>query len=99
MADVSRVELRIQRMVLEGLPLDRRHAAAVREAVEAELTRLVGQGGLGGLGGVAGGERGRLRAPDVTLAPGGGPTDLGRRIAAAVHGGLAGQPPQEARRS
>jgi hypothetical protein len=87
-ADVSgRIELRIQRLVLDGLPVDRRHAGAVRLAVEAELTRLLSEGGA-----LAGGERGRVRAADVQFVPDAGPADLGRRIAGAVHGSLAGPP-------
>lgn len=41
MSERSRIELRIDRLVLDGVGVEPRHAAAVREAVTAELSRLL----------------------------------------------------------
>jgi hypothetical protein len=95
-----RIELRIERLLLDGLLLDDRHRGAVRLAVEAELTRLLGDGGLARrLSGDGGGVWGRLQAGDVQLVPGGGPADIGRRIAGAVYQGIAGPPARPGRRA
>jgi hypothetical protein len=79
-----RIELHIERVVLDGV--DRRHAAAVREALTSELGRLVAAAPAGSW------QRSRLvrriGAPPVT--PVGDPVGLGKGIAASVYGGLTG---------
>ena len=42
-----RIELHIERLILDGLPLEIRHGPLVRAAVEKELTRLIAAHGLG----------------------------------------------------
>lgn len=42
-----KIELYIDRLILDGLPLEKRHAPVVRAAVEKELTRLLFAQGLG----------------------------------------------------
>jgi hypothetical protein len=40
------IHLHIERLILDGLPVEGRHGSHVQAAVEAELTRLLGENGL-----------------------------------------------------
>jgi hypothetical protein len=82
------VEVRIDRLVLEGLPLTDTDGAVVAASLEAELGRLLGKTALGpqlqqsiAVPGVTGGS--------VKLVPGVGPAAVGRQIAGAVVSGVA----------
>jgi hypothetical protein len=84
---MSPIALHIDRLVLEGIPLGGRGPRLVQVAVEAELTRLLSQGGLaaslhggGALQGIA--------APAIQLRGGQSPSALGRQIAGAVYRGI-----------
>jgi hypothetical protein len=86
------VTLHIERLILDGLdvrPGDRPHLQA---AVEAELTRLLGEGGIApGL--AAGGAVPALRGGSVQMGGGAGgksAAGLGSQIAQAVYGGIGG---------
>lgn len=82
-----RIELHIERLVLDGLPLTRADGALVQAAVEAELARLLAEGGLGpGL--LAGVALPSLRVDAVQLAAGSSPAQIGQQIGRAVFGGL-----------
>ena len=76
-----RIELHIERVVLDGVP--RHQAALVREALTAELTRLLAAAPAGSW------RRSRavrrVDAPPVAAAD---PDRLGRGIAASVYGGV-----------
>lgn len=81
------VHLHIQRLILDGLPLDTAQGPAVQAAVEAELVRLIAERGLvptlqqgGALAYVRGGEINSARSDT--------PDSLGEKIGRAVHGGL-----------
>ncbi len=83
------IELRIDRLVLEGLPLSAAQGALVQRAVETELARLLSEGRLaerwqksGALPVVQGGA--------ISLAPGGSPAQMGAQIAQSVYSGLGG---------
>jgi hypothetical protein len=87
---VTDVELRVERLVLDGLPpLGPGDAAVLRAAVEAELTRLLADGGLDPAVS-SGGAHAVLRGPAVRVSASTRPGELGTRIARAVHGGLGG---------
>lgn len=81
------IHVHIDRLVLDGLPLDPRGRRHLRSAVETELGRLLATGGvtpeLMRSGVVARLPTGWTRLPD-----GGDPGGLGRGIARAVHGGI-----------
>lgn len=80
------VRVFIERLVLEGLPVEHGQAALVQAAVEAELASLFGQEALpGSLTSVA---SPAVSAPAITIHRNAGPTQLGQQIARAVHGGL-----------
>jgi hypothetical protein len=84
--DHGDINIRIDRLVLDGLPVRDRDGPAIRKAVEAELTRLVAAGGLSpGL--AAGGAFPGVRAGDMTV-PGSSPAKIGKEIARTVYGGI-----------
>jgi hypothetical protein len=80
-----RIELTIERLVLEGVTLSFGQRAELAAALEAELGRSLARTGMGAATG-AGGAVPRLSA---TAALGSGsPRALARGIAAGVHGAL-----------
>jgi hypothetical protein len=85
------IRVAVERLVLEGLDVPRHHHALLQATVEAELGRLVTEGGLGGL---AGGTElpGQAQVPRLaggTIAVAGGdPVVLGREIARATYAAL-----------
>ncbi|NVM94829.1 hypothetical protein [Arthrobacter wenxiniae] len=93
------IDVRIDRLVLEGLDVDARSAALVSTALETELARRLG----GAAGNTAEAGDGGARAADwmpanaavpalrpapVALPGGSDPRAMGRSIAGAVMGGL-----------
>jgi len=81
------IRLHIERLVLDGLPVTAADAPRVKAALEAELTRLLAAGGLrADL--AAGGAVPSVQAPPISSARGVSSTQLGTRIAQAVHGGI-----------
>lgn len=74
------IRVRIEELVLRGFPPDQRERIAA--AVEAELGRLLAEGGLPP--GLAGG--GRVGRVDGGLAGGATPEEAGAQIARAVYG-------------
>ena len=85
-----KIHLHIERLVLDGLPVERRDGAAVRAAVEAELARLLGAGGLAPslMSGVAAQS---VPGGAIQLASQTTPNHLGTQIAQAVYGGLSNE--------
>lgn len=88
------IHVRIERLVLtsgDGLDLERRDGGAIQAAVEAELGRLLGEGGLrpdlASGGAVPSVRGGALETPSRADA-GAGPSALGTGIARAVYGGI-----------
>jgi hypothetical protein len=82
------INLHIERLVLDGLPLTRNQGALVQAAVEAELARLLSDEGLASTW-QSGGAVPTVRAGTVQLAAGeSNPPQIGQQIARAVYGGL-----------
>lgn len=82
------VTLHVERLVLNGLDIRPGDRAGLQAAVEAELARLLGEGGLApGL--AEGGAVPALRGG--TVQSGGGSDRLGAQIAQAVYGGIGGE--------
>jgi hypothetical protein len=79
------INVHIERLILEGLPVKGSEGPAVQAAVEGELARLLAERGLDGL---AGGAVPSLSAGSIELAGGARPAHLGRQIARAIHGGI-----------
>ncbi len=82
-----KIVVHIERLVLNGLPVNTAQGPRLRRAVQRELTRLLAQGGIApALAG--GGAQPRLAAPQLTLRPQERPDALGGRIAQSVYGGI-----------
>jgi hypothetical protein len=80
------IRVHIESLVLEGLPITRSQGPLVQAAVEAELARLMAEGGLAQEL-ASGGAVPSVPAGNIKLA-GGGPNHIGRQIARAVYGGI-----------
>ena len=81
------IELQVDRLVLDGLSLEDGGAAALRSAMESELTQLLVEHGIGdALRG--GGSFASIRTPAMPAAADTGPSELGAGIARSVSGGL-----------
>lgn len=81
------IHLHIERLILDGLPIERVQGRHVQAAVEAELARLLTENGLDptlGAGGVVPG----VDASGIQLSPGSSPAQIGRQIAQSVYGGI-----------
>lgn len=81
------INLHIERLVLDGIALERGQEPLLRAAVEAELTRLLSADGLA-TGLTSGGAVPRLRAGEIQLTGESNSQQLGQQIARALHGGL-----------
>lgn len=81
------INLHIERLVLDGIPLDPGRRPLLQAAVEAELTRLLENGGLNDAL-QTGGAFYNVRAAGIQLADDTSPTRLGEQIAGAVFGGI-----------
>jgi hypothetical protein len=80
------IKVHIERLVLEGLPAERSQGPLVQAAVQAELSRLLSEGGLGPEL-ASGGSVPSVPAGSIRLN-GGGPGEMGRQIARSVYGGI-----------
>jgi hypothetical protein len=83
----ANVNLRIERLVLEGFSLRPGEHRVVRAAAEAELSRLFSEGGVSAAM-LSGGAVPRLSADDISVAGDADAGALGRQIARAVYGGI-----------
>lgn len=84
---MNNIALRIERLVVEGIPLGGREPRLVQVAVEAELTRLLSHGELAAPL-HAGGALHGIHASAIRLHSGQTPSGLGRQIAGAVYRGI-----------
>jgi hypothetical protein len=82
------IELHIERLILEGLPVSPRDRANLQAAVEAELTRLLAAGGLRSEL-LSGGAMRSLSAGEFQVPNNQSPMDLGNQIAHTVHSGVS----------
>jgi hypothetical protein len=82
------VRLHIERLVLDGLSIESGQEPFLRAALEAELTRLIVDGGANNL--MSAETVPRMSAPGIEAAEGGGgdPAHLGRQIARSVYDGF-----------
>lgn len=82
-----RIDLHIERLVLDGLPVTNSQGPQLRIAIERELTRLLALHGLTDelRGGIA---VPRVRAGEIRFRKSSDPLSLGRSVARAVHEGI-----------
>jgi hypothetical protein len=91
------INVHIERLILDGLPVKGSDGAVVQAAVERELARLLGERGLTA---VSAGAVPRLAVGPIELTRAGEPAHLGHQIARAIHGGIGSPPaPKRSRRS
>ena len=83
------VNLHIERLIIEGLPVASSQGTRVRTAVEGELARMVAELGVPEQWRV-GGAVPRVIAQDFTLASGERPDAIGRNIARSIYRGTGG---------
>ncbi|MFO1434145.1 MAG: hypothetical protein U1F76_29350 [Candidatus Competibacteraceae bacterium] len=81
------INLHIERLLLEGVPISRTQGALVKAAVEAELGRLLAAGGLHAEL-LNGGALASLKGETLHLSGENHPARLGEQIARAVYGGI-----------
>lgn len=85
------INLHIERLILDGLPIESHQAPHVQAAVEAELTRLLTENGLSPHL-----KTGRalhsLKANEIQLTPGNSLAQMGAQIAQSVYSGIGNKP-------
>ena len=85
------INLHIERLILDGLPVEQRQGLTLQAAVERELVRLLTDSAS-----VApfntGGTLASVKGGSIQVAEGAEATGLGKQIAAAVYGGVKGRP-------
>ena len=84
------IHLYIDRLILEGLPIDGSQAAQVQVAVETELSRLLVERGLT-RDLQAGGAVPSVRTDAIPLSTGSNPAQMGIQIAQSVYTGIGGK--------
>jgi hypothetical protein len=81
------IRVHIERLVLDGLPIDRRQGVQVQVALERELARLLTMSGLHPE--LASGRAvPSIQADRINLGLEVSPTRLGQQIARSVYGGI-----------
>jgi hypothetical protein len=85
----ANIEMRIERIVLEGLPIQSQDRAAIGAAVESELRRLLAEGVWDA--GAASVALPSLCAEAIYWSAANGVNRLGAQIAQAVYSSLAGR--------
>jgi hypothetical protein len=84
-----KVNLHIDRLVLDGVGLEPHQRAGLKAAVEAELAgSLAGNGLASGL--QEGGSLNRVRGASINIGEKNEASGLGRQIARSIHGGIKG---------
>jgi hypothetical protein len=81
------IQLHIDHLILDGLPIERTQVPAVQAAVEAELSRLLTERGMGSEW-QAGGAVPSVRASAIQISSNHNATQLGRQIAQSVYSGM-----------
>lgn len=82
------INLNIERLILDGLPIEGGDSASLRLAIETELTRLFMQSGIAPSL-QTGTALPSLRADAIQLSAQNSPAQLGRQIAGSVHHGIS----------
>lgn len=81
------INLHIERLIMEGVPLATVERPLLQAAVETELTRLLASGGLHDAL-QTGGAFYNVRTTSIQVASNSSPAQLGEQIAGAVYGGI-----------
>jgi len=81
------INLHIDRLVLDGLPIDHHQGPLIKAAVEAELSRLLTANGLANSL-MTGGAMPSAPAPGIQVSRDSNPARLGQQIGRAIYGGI-----------
>ncbi len=81
------LNIHIERLVLDGLPIERNQGPVVQAAVEAELSRLLSENGLAA-DLQTGSALPSINASGIQLASGNSPAHMGRQIAQSIYSGI-----------
>lgn len=81
------INLHIERLILDGLPLEARDSTALRAAVEVELAQLLSQN-TDMLNWQSSGAMSSMRADAIQLTVQSNPGQIGRQIAGSIYGGI-----------
>jgi hypothetical protein len=81
------VNLHVERLVLDGINVEPAQRPVLQEALEAELRRLLTEGGIGA-GLAAGGMVPSVKTNAFEMSGEGSPVRLGQQIARSVYGGI-----------
>ncbi|SHG51573.1 hypothetical protein [Massilia sp. CF038] len=82
------ISLHMERLILTGVDLPSSQRGLLQASVEAELSRLLSEGGVGA-GLARGALLSQLDGPPIEITAGADPVQLGRQIAQSVYGGIA----------
>jgi hypothetical protein len=86
----ANIAVHIERLVLDGVDLHARNGDLLGATVEAELARMLAEGGLQGEL-MAGGATYRVAGGTISLPATGDPATWGRHIAGAVYNGIGAE--------
>ena len=81
------ISLHIDRLILDGISISHAQRPLLQAAVEAELGRLLTEGGMGAEW-QSGGAVPSVSTPAIQLSPEGNPTQWGHQIAQSVYRGI-----------
>jgi hypothetical protein len=82
------IHLHIERLILDGLPIERSQGSSVQAAIEAELSRLLTENGLAAHL-HADGAMPSVHANAIQLTVNSSPTQVGTQIAQSVYVGIS----------
>jgi hypothetical protein len=82
-----RINIHIERLVLDGLAIPPGEQGLLQETVAAELSHMLAANGLAPRL-LSGGALARVRGGDIQLTGDGDPAQLGEKVAQAVYGGI-----------
>lgn len=83
-----RINLHIERLLLDGLPIERRQGPEIQEAIEMELTRLLAAQGFTA-DSFSSGSLQRVNVDGFQFSHGAEAGELGNQIAHSVHQGIS----------
>ena len=87
MNDRPNIQIYIDRLIIDGISVPHAQRPLLQSAVEAELGRLLAEGGVGAEW-QQGGAVPSVSTPAIQLSPDGSPTQWGHQIAHAVYRGI-----------
>jgi hypothetical protein len=87
MNDRANIQIYIDRLILDGISVPHAQRPLLQAAVEAELGRLLAEGGIGEEW-RSGGAVPSIATPAIQLSPDCSPTQWGHQIAHAVYRGI-----------